>query len=484
MAEFKAGTREQVKNGQAQYVAGDIVAKDATVNIGEEKRGSRVFKSGTKTRTKSVSIVQDRDSNGNITKSKTILYVEKNGNWQPAASKRDGKWNYSDPDYPLMAGVADGDLQKDLSNSSSTINKTTNKGIESELGKRADVLPTDVKKITQGNQNGADPWEAADNGLEGRPLNTETVPIEDLPKSQGGGKPDNSAKKGTRNKFGNLKYPLTIGSTNMDVIKFSMLEFSPKKFTKKGGGAGALSDRAVVGKDRNAIGTVVLPIPGAITDQNVAEWGDGRINPLQLAGLEVAGAALAEGGGLGNAGKTVSKQLTDLSGTAGKAKDALAGVISAAAVGISADEVLARTQGAVVNPNLELLFKGPSLRPFNFSFQMGARNEQESLEIMRILRFFKQGGSPQRTSAQYLVKAPHTFQIEYLHRGEDGDQNKFLNKIKECALLSVGVNYTPNNNYATFKNGAPVAVELSLAFKELDPVFNDEYGPGDGDVGF
>jgi hypothetical protein len=176
--------------------------------------------------------------------------------------------------------------------------------------------------------------------------------------------------------------------------------------------------------------------------------------------------------------------LEKLSGTASKAKEALAGVISASAVGISADEVLARTQGAVVNPNLELLFKGPSLRPFNFSFQMGARNEQESLEIMKILRFFKQGGSPQRTSAQYLVKAPHTFQIEYLHRSEDGAQNKYLNKIKECALLSVGVNYTPNNNYATFKNGAPVAVELSLSFKELDPVFNDEYGDGDGDVGF
>ena len=152
MAELKAGTREQVKNGQAQYVAGDIVAKDAINAVGAAP-----------TRTKSVSIVQERDSNGNIKKSKTILYVEKNGNWQPAASKRDGKWNYSDPDYPLMAGVADAELQKDLANSSSTINKTTNKGIESELGKRADVLPTDVKKITQGNQNGADPWEAADN---------------------------------------------------------------------------------------------------------------------------------------------------------------------------------------------------------------------------------------------------------------------------------------------------------------------------------
>ena len=37
MAEFKAGTREQVSNGQAQYVEGDIVAKDARLNIGGTK---------------------------------------------------------------------------------------------------------------------------------------------------------------------------------------------------------------------------------------------------------------------------------------------------------------------------------------------------------------------------------------------------------------------------------------------------------------
>ena len=467
MAEFKAGTREQVKNGQAQYVAGDIVSKDAINTVGAAA-----------TRTKAVTQVTGRSDSGKITHSQTVLYVEKNGTFQPAAIKKDNTWSYSDPEYPLMAGVADAELQKDLANSSSTINKTTTNGIQAELGKRQDVLPEDVDTILQAKQNHASPADEP-SGLEGQPLNTETVPIEDLPKSQGGGKPGNSAKKGTRNKFGNLKYPLTIGSTNMDVIKFSMLEFSPKKFTKKGGGAGALDDRA---KGRNAIGTVVLPIPGAIIDQNVAEWGDGRINPLQLAGLEVAGQALSKG--FGAAGQSTSDLIGKLGTTSGDAKEALAGVISASAVGISADEVLARTQGAVVNPNLELLFKGPSLRPFNFSFQMGARNEGESDEIMRILRFFKQGGSPQRTSAQYLVKAPHTFQIEYLHRSEDGAQNKYLNKIKECALLSVGVNYTPNNNYATFKNGAPVAVELSLAFKELDPVFNDEYGDGDGDVGF
>ena len=466
MAEFKAGTREQVKNGQAQYVAGDIVSKDAINTVG-----------GGAVRTKAVTQITGRSQSGRITDSQTVLYVEKNGTFQPAAIKKDGKWSYSDPEYPLMAGVADAELQKDLANSDSVINKTTNNGIKAELGKRMDVLPEDVNTVMGGLQNVASPADEP-SGLEGQPLNTETVPIEDLPKSQGGGKPDNSATKGTRNKFGNLKFPLTIGSTNMDVIKFSMLEFSPRKVTQKGT-AVALGGR---GDNRNAIGTVVLPIPGAITDQNNADWGDGRIKSLQLAGLEVAGKALSQG--FGAAGKTAEDMLSGLSQTSSQAKDALKGVISGAAVGISADEVLARTQGAVVNPNLELLFKGPTLRPFNFTFQMGARNQPESDEIMRILRFFKQGGSPQRTAAQYLVKAPHTFQIEYLHRGEDGEQNKYLNKIKECALLSVGVNYTPNNNYATFKNGAPVSIELSLSFKELEPVFNDEYGESDGDVGF
>ena len=83
MAEFKAGTREQVKNGQAQYVAGDIVAKDAINTVG-----------GAATRTKSVSIVTRERFQRKITNSKTVLYVEKNGTFQPAASKRDGKWNY------------------------------------------------------------------------------------------------------------------------------------------------------------------------------------------------------------------------------------------------------------------------------------------------------------------------------------------------------------------------------------------------------
>ena len=476
MAEFKAGTREQVKNGEAQYVAGDIVSKDATVNIGEERRGSRVFKAGTKTRTKTVSIIQERDSKGNIKKSKTILFVEKNGTFQPAASKRDGEWNFSDPDYPTMAGVADAELQNELSNSNSTLNKVTNKGIEAELGKRMDVLEKDKNIIAQGNQNGADPWEAEDNGLTGRPLNTETSP-----ENVAGSAAALSAQKntGTRRQFDkNLMFPKDLGSSSMDVIQFDMLEFKPRKITNEGALGGV--DRRTPTKDRNSIGRVTLPVPAGIQDQNQAGWGDGRLNPIQAAGVNVAMTAFNEG--LGAAAGGVAKKLEDIGGNAEQLRQSVKGYFTAAAVGVPLDQILARTRGQVLNPNLELLFNGPILRPFNFTFKMSAREKEESEMILKIIRFFKQGMAPQRTDSNLFVKAPHTFQLQYRHRGTD--EHKFLNKFKECALIGLSVNYTPENNYATFEDGAMVSYEMQMQFKELDPVYNEDYGLTDDSIGF
>ena len=90
----------------------------------------------------------------------------------------------------------------------------------------------DVDNITGANQNGADPWEAPDNGLEGQPLDTETKPLTQIPKSQGGLK--SKAAAGTRNSFGDQVFPSDLAETGMDVIKFTMLEFKPRKITNQG----------------------------------------------------------------------------------------------------------------------------------------------------------------------------------------------------------------------------------------------------------
>ena len=272
---------------------------------------------------------------------------------------------------------------------------------------------------------------------------------------------------GTRKRFGELKFPLDLGSSTMDVIKFDMLEFKPRKVSNKGP-LGTLSNRE---ENRNSIGSVTLPIPAGIQDQNQAGWGDGRLNPLQVAGIDVALTAFNQG--LGNAANNVATKIGSIGGSAEELRQGVKSYFTAAAVGVPLDQILARTQGQVLNPNLELLFNGPTLRPFNFTFKMSARSGKESEEIVRIIRFFKQGMSPQKTDANLFVKAPHTFQLQYLHR-QQGEHN-FLNKFKECALIGMSVNYTPENNYATFEDGAMVSYEMQMQFKELDPVYNEDY---------
>ena len=413
-----------------------------------EKRGSRTFTTNQGTGIYHASATK-LHSDGSAT---TDVYIIKDNKWQKAATSTDGGKTYTFDDDVAGAG-----LQNELSNPQGAIHKN----VDANINKAADnagLPPTEKTKLLDSNKN------AAENDNDGESESSDSKPIAPAVPAK--------AAAGTRNSFGDQVFPEDLAKSGMDMIKFTMLEFKPRKITNKG----ALGKVQPRDKGRKGIGTVTLPVPGGISDQNNADWGDGRMNPLQAAGLEAAGRALS--GNLEAGMRSVADATNSIVANKDAVKSTLKGIFAAGAVGLDPNEVLARTQGAVINPNLELLFKGPTLRPFNFTFQMGARNSDESDLIMEILRFFKQGSAPQRTQSQMLIKAPHTFQIEYLHNGAE---NKFLNRIKECALLSVGVNYTPNNNYATFANGAPVSVELTLGFKELDPVFNDDYDrPGVG----
>ena len=126
----------------------------------------------------------------------------------------------------------------------------------------------------------------------------------------------------------------------------------------------------------------------------------------------------------------------------------------------------------VVNPNMELLFGGPTLRNFGFTFKLSPRSKKEAKEVIKIIRLFKQGMSVIRSQSNFFLKAPHTFEIEYLHRGR---KHKYLNHFKECALQNATVQYTPDGNYNTYTDGIMTSYSLQLAFNELEPIFNDDY---------
>jgi len=272
----------------------------------------------------------------------------------------------------------------------------------------------------------------------------------------------------TRNKFPlGLAYPEELGQTQQDVIKFNMLEYSPRGFDEANFG---FKDRRAVTKDK-IIGSVILPIPGGISDKNACSWGESTMN----AGDAVLGAIALAGikGGFGGAGDTLRNIGKGIGKNTGDIKEAVATSFAGAASGTSA-QLLTRTTGAIINPNLELLFNAPTLRPFQFQFRLSPRNSSEAKKVAKIIRFFKQGSAPIRGQSKLFLKSPHTFQLQYIFRGQ-GESHPFLNKFKECALKSVSVNYTPDGSYSTYEDGAMSSYQVTLEFQELEPVFNDDY---------
>ena len=291
------------------------------------------------------------------------------------------------------------------------------------------------------------------------------------------------AAEGTRTDFGNLRYPKDMNGSQ-DYIQFSMLEYKPKDLI--GGGTLGVGDRPRVGFNqdgggRTIMGTCVLPIQSGIKDNNAADWGENRMNAADLIKGSLALSALGDKGEAG----ALDKIADSVEKNTGVLKEGFRQLFVNKMTGVQG--ILKRTKGATINPNLELLFNGPTLRPFSFQFRLSARNKTEAEEIIKIIRFFKQGMAPIRTKGNLFLLAPHTFQVHFVHAPSDGE-HPYIGKMKECALKTFSTDYTPENNYTTLKDGFMTSYTITMEFQELEPVYNDDYtdldGNSDSQIGF
>ena len=273
---------------------------------------------------------------------------------------------------------------------------------------------------------------------------------------------------GTRKKFDkNLAYPTGIEKNGQDTLKIQMMEYRARDLQSSQGALGP--EKRATG---NIIGSVILPIPGNIKDSDKVEWGDDSMNAGQLAAAAFGAEFIKGGGAAGDELRSVLKGLKSLNPE--NAQDAISTMMAGAAIGKDPGKLMSRATGQVMNPNMELLFNGPSLRNFSFTFLLAPRSKDEAKNVIKIIRFFKQGMAAIRSKSNLFLKAPHTFQLKYNYRGKD--EHPYLNSFKECALKSCDVNYTPENSYSTYEDGVMTAYSLTLAFSELEPIYNDDYG--------
>ena len=139
----------------------------------------------------------------------------------------------------------------------------------------------------------------------------------------------------------------------------------------------------------------------------------------------------------------------------------------------------------ILNSNLELLFSGVTLRTFPFSINFSPRSEAEANEVLSIIKALKSSMAAKKNASQgqggIFLRAPDVFQLRYMHKGSD---HPFLNRIKDCALTAMTVNYTNSGTYATYSDGQPVSIRMNLTFKELNPIYFEDYKDGVGGVGY
>lgn len=301
-----------------------------------------------------------------------------------------------------------------------------------------------------------------------------------------------------------LRYPYEAITDKTDYLQITIKEYHPagEGLIRPGGMAAASGERignpsTLQVKTLSKDGIIILPMPSNIQDSNSVSYSDDSLDAI-TAKLYDASSGVMNVKYSGTGAQPVTDFIQQLTNKVGEGANNILGgqngsdlqkiavkslAAQAASVfggNVTLNQILARSGGQILNPNMELLFNGVTLRTFRFSFKMTPRDKKESEQVRLIIRSLKKNMAAKSNNSTFL-QSPMVFDLVY----KQGPENhKFLHKFKPAALTDMSVNYTGENVYATYHDGTPVSMVMDLTFKELVPIYAHEYEQIPEGVGF
>jgi hypothetical protein len=143
-------------------------------------------------------------------------------------------------------------------------------------------------------------------------------------------------------------------------------------------------------------------------------------------------------------------------------------------------QLINKAFGQADNPYMEVLFDSMALRTFTYNFQFAPKNDQEAIEVQKIIQLFRFHMAPELRGGQSrFLGLPSQFDIHYMFLSKDGvaSENNFYNRVATCVLQNCAVNYTPNG-VKSFEDGGPTQTTMSLTFKETELLTKDLIADG------
>jgi len=259
---------------------------------------------------------------------------------------------------------------------------------------------------------------------------------------------------------------------------------------------------------------IMLPIPQDLSNTIAGGW-QGK----SFSGVGRAAIAAAAGGNNAFALQKVG----DFSGNIKAIQESLTTTVLNLVPGVGGNldinDISGSTKGTVLNPNAELLYDAPELREIGMTFKMVPKNANEAATIRTICNTFRRAALPSwgaageddlnfhnkvtyatsgdsqgatgrsglgknedgsyktagKISGENFIRVPSLCKFTFM---KGNAPHEWLTQYKPCALSNVVVNFTPDNTYATYSDGSPVATEIRLSFQETKLIFRDDVGKG------
>lgn len=177
-------------------------------------------------------------------------------------------------------------------------------------------------------------------------------------------------------------------------------------------------------------------------------------------GFNAVESAITNGGDVGNLAEQLrSETMSNGSPILREVAADVAGSLS----GTTGSMFLANSQGRIVNPSIELLYSGPSLRSYVLQFVFAPQTQREAEQVRKIVSGFKKFSSPQDEGQDAgMLGIPYEWDVHFWHKGKESEEYQ---KFGISFLESVG--YQQNNGSPMhLPGGEPVISTLNLGFKE------------------
>ena len=303
-----------------------------------------------------------------------------------------------------------------------------------------------------------------------------------------------------------VKYPMDM-SDQQDRFSITCYSYqAPYATATEGSNVGSAYGVQRSSPYRKKLGAgLLLPMPNNMVDGNARKWEEDNINNQALDAVrasmsngmsQIIAGKIGLGGLQGFLKSTMAtfRSATQQSGRQELFANEISQLVGDMGYDVSADTILSRTAGVIANANTELLFAGVSLRSFEFNWLMSPRDIREAAQVRMIIRALKQWSAPRKLKKlvsgksgadargtgqaggpTYFLGTPNIFRLRYLTAGNKDILG--VNKFKPCALTDINLNYTPEGMWMAYQDGQPVAVQMSLKFNELEPIYNTDYSP-------